>query len=108
MKVSKHPEGGRIVSAASRGAVCGLRGGWEGMMGGGGGTEQRSRTKSSGDFFFWRWRARKKKRGSKHESLNFFFFPPGSYWPEPPSRLPKWRALNVSARTDHSLLQPRL
>lgn len=26
----------------------------------------------------------------------------------PPSRLPKWGALNVSARTDHSLLQQSL
>lgn len=104
---------GRIVSGAGRGAVCGFyeRMGREVIGGGEGSHEPPSKKrgsegKSSGDFPGVGG-PREKKRGSKHESLNFFFFPLGSHWPEPPSRLPKWGALDVSARTDHSLLQPK-
>lgn len=102
MKVSKHPEG---EAELSRGGGLRSTSGWEGMMGGGMAPSKRSRTKKLRRFFFLALAGQEKKRGSKHESLNFFSFPPDPIGQSPPSRLPKWSALNVSARTDHSLLQ---
>lgn len=101
--MSREQVGGRSAVSTS---------GWEGTDWRWGGkpraTEQREAQRVRAQAIFLALAGQeKKKRGSKHESLNFFFFPLGSHWSIPPSQLPKWGALNVSARTDHLLLQPK-